>query len=1133
MTSHLRTYCEQCTTVTDVVRDEQARQRCATCSIELKGDGANEVFVSYSSVDEALARTLELKLRHFRLRAWFAPARLEIGDDFIDEIANAIPRVRAGVFLLSQEAMASPWVRREAADLTAHDKDMYVVLLNVTKISRKWGFLLSDRQYKITDDANVERVFDRIVKQIVRASDPGESIIPRKATGASSLSLEAMCGVKPNVRIYPGPRPFTSSMEEAFCGRDEEYVTLVSGIQRRSQLLIAPSGAGKSSLLEAAIVPRLQSSEGGKHQVLSGMRVGRTLPSSYEKRRSEIKNIFTFSASYMLDRREPDNAMLQESLAEAMAHLRQPEPGRLRVVVLDQFEEIFTQHADRFKDRFDFVRQVEHALDADPCLRFVFAIRQEYLADALSLFELMQPDVRPEAFRLGRLKEGALHEAIRMPAAPYTRYSNEVVNEIIRQLKLTRVRLPDGTVSDVEAEHVELVHLQIVCASLWEKLPAGITEVNLDHLRQASMSLGNGEFGSFVRNAIENFYNRVVTDVADSEETRQLGGYEPKLIKLGCMRFISRDGMRLTIQEGRRRTGRLPNAVVKQLADRYLLRITTVGTERWYELSHDLVAAAVARELDPKVSELMFAADRLEKELKRRRERAAVEVADATGRTAETPDGDVEPGRMFPQWFEPKGDLLEACDPFRRQEGLDEEEAEFILRHALGSGRHAREWASRVMVDHPSVYERVILDALASTDVSVRVHAVRSIVHDHLTRDASERLLEKLNEVSGRDSDRLVRREIAKHFIALNDNRLHARVTERAAQNRMGLVFAAEMLAVSDVDDKSTFDSVHAMMSGSLRRRVRVRAWAIRFGLARKRLLYALLPTAAASMLFAGGYKAIPGALGWALVQDSRGAGMGLFHGMTAGAIWGGLIPTAVALHQWVFFREKSRKSLLQPFAAIVSGAMGGFFASCLVVAVILSVYSPTSLRTMGWVAQPQEARFSIDFFREAFVTTRMGWAHLWLGSCMGIGAALSLNLLRVHWPRFLADCKAPESLRDVRRLMGSLVRMIAPRFWPVPLVLILGAVLIQPVLRPGITDLHEKPSPEQVVRGETPVSEFGPDGLRIWQGVAPEKLNVVNGLVGDVSTQIVGLVGTLLGLGLGMVVLRRGLIIPAETEQT
>ena len=56
-----------------------------------------------------------------------------------------------------------------------------------------------------------------------------------------------------------------------------------------------------------------------------------------------------------------------------MRHIR---PGvRGRVVIFDQFEELFTQHAERFEDRKGFFDDVIEAMHADPGLRVVFAMR--------------------------------------------------------------------------------------------------------------------------------------------------------------------------------------------------------------------------------------------------------------------------------------------------------------------------------------------------------------------------------------------------------------------------------------------------------------------------------------------------------------------------------------------------------------------------------------------------------------------------------------------------------------------------------------------------------------------------------------------------------------------------------------
>ncbi len=57
---------------------------------------------------------------------------------------------------------------------------------------------------------------------------------------------------------YPGLRPFEADERELFFGREEECAVLVDKIlAHRLTLLFAASGVGKTSLLRAAVVPRL------------------------------------------------------------------------------------------------------------------------------------------------------------------------------------------------------------------------------------------------------------------------------------------------------------------------------------------------------------------------------------------------------------------------------------------------------------------------------------------------------------------------------------------------------------------------------------------------------------------------------------------------------------------------------------------------------------------------------------------------------------------------------------------------------------------------------------------------------------------------------------------------------------
>ena len=74
------------------------------------------------------------------------------------------------------------------------------------------------------------------------------------------------------IEPYVGPRSFRKDQREFFFGRDEEADELVSVITAHSAVLLySQSGAGKTSLLNAKLIPKLEEEE--TFYVLPPMRV--------------------------------------------------------------------------------------------------------------------------------------------------------------------------------------------------------------------------------------------------------------------------------------------------------------------------------------------------------------------------------------------------------------------------------------------------------------------------------------------------------------------------------------------------------------------------------------------------------------------------------------------------------------------------------------------------------------------------------------------------------------------------------------------------------------------------------------------------------------------------------------------
>lgn len=247
------------------------------------------------------------------------------------------------------------------------------------------------------------------------------------------------------------------------------------------------------------------------------------------------------------------------------------DPAR-RLVVLDQFEELFTALPQHWNERRGFVEALARALDDDPLLHVLIGLREDFLGDMLSFAPIL-PDRLRTRFRLPRLGHDEAQEAIEGPVrAAGLSFAGGVVDALLNHLMLVRVQTTPGVTSDVPGEFVEPVQLQVVCSSLSRSLPDGTTRITADHVRR---------FGD-VTSALSSFYDRAVDQTAldtglDADLIRSW--FETTLITPAKTRSMAFRGTEST--EG------LPNPAVDVLENLHMIRAEVRAGARWYELTHD------------------------------------------------------------------------------------------------------------------------------------------------------------------------------------------------------------------------------------------------------------------------------------------------------------------------------------------------------------------------------------------------------------------------------------------------------------------------------------------------------------------------------------------------------------------
>jgi hypothetical protein len=401
------------------------------------------------------------------------------------------------------------------------------------------------------------------------------------------------------VNPYVGPRTFSRDEAGRYFGRESEARELLSLIiSERLVLFYAQSGAGKSSLLNTRIIPKLQ--EEGMAVLPTG-RVSGELPRGL----NTVRNIFVFNLLLSMDESDGDPKRFTEMcLTDFLTCLTsldgvhyyfdedvdcddsdddtrpaapdeeafEPTPY---VLLIDQFEEIVTTHADHWQEREDFFKQLAEAMAADPYLWVVLSLREDYVAELDPYAGLLPGHLRAR-FYMQRMGYEAALEAVEKPAKQFgRRFQPGVAESLVDNLRQIRVHSTDSSnpVRTRPGQFVEPVQLQVVCYQLWQNLigQAGdaITQQDLEEL-------GN------VDQALAQFYEQALDEVVRKTDVSEI-----KLRNWFETQLITEAGTRGTVYRGRRRTGGIENRAVDVLVTKYLLRseVRTGGT--WYELVHD------------------------------------------------------------------------------------------------------------------------------------------------------------------------------------------------------------------------------------------------------------------------------------------------------------------------------------------------------------------------------------------------------------------------------------------------------------------------------------------------------------------------------------------------------------------
>jgi WD40 repeat protein len=389
--------------------------------------------------------------------------------------------------------------------------------------------------------------------------------------------LNSMNMQLPRPNPYVGPRAFKTG--ETLYGRDGDILNLYYLLlAERVVLLFSPSGAGKSSLIHAGLIPRLQE----KFGFLPIIRVNQEPPESLLYSRGF--NRYVFSALLSMeetvaeDNRLPPEHLATLSLSGYLTRRAQPNHQDdetvkpvFEILIFDQFEEILTTAPNDYEAKKIFFDQLGEALH-DNKRWALFSARQDYAA-AFEPYLRAIPTRFSNRYRLDLLDADKALQAIQKPALEMgVDFTDSAAQKLVDDLRRVQTQRPDGTIDMELGRYVETVQLQVVCYRLWNNLSIDETTITEKHIA----SIGS------VDESLSAYYSDQVN------KGKEKFNVPERIIREWFNdQLITKQGIRSQVMLEPEKSGGLDNRVIRFMESAHLVRAEKRAGSTWFELSHD------------------------------------------------------------------------------------------------------------------------------------------------------------------------------------------------------------------------------------------------------------------------------------------------------------------------------------------------------------------------------------------------------------------------------------------------------------------------------------------------------------------------------------------------------------------
>lgn len=365
-----------------------------------------DVFLSYHTPDRGQVLDVRKLLAARGITSFLDRSNLIAGQPWPVQLEEAIAKARAVAVFIGQHGLGI-WQKRESylslgrqADAERVKQQFPVIPVLLPGSDPTPGFLFLNHAIDLRHDPLDAEAIEALASAVRGDEYTGAPI------------AEGLCPFK-------GLHAFGEEDAAFFCGRDEQSKQLFDTTLAHDLVtVVGPSGTGKSSLVQAGLLPLLRRQRSPqeawnaltfKPRADPFLELADMLSKELDGELAEMERQAKFPV--YAEQLRQGNAKLHT----AVKTILEKDKGTDRLLlIVDQFEELFTSTKEQ--DRKPFVAMLLEAARQPP-LTVLFTLRADFFGHAIGLTPELHERMKPGLFTLGQMKREELRRAITEPAA--------------------------------------------------------------------------------------------------------------------------------------------------------------------------------------------------------------------------------------------------------------------------------------------------------------------------------------------------------------------------------------------------------------------------------------------------------------------------------------------------------------------------------------------------------------------------------------------------------------------------------------------------------------------------------------------------------------------------------------------